>query len=168
MAKRVWQPRGGPVAIKNAIAAARKKGRQIQRPEQALHLAVAEFLDAVLLPPALWKHVPNGGKRSKIEAGIMKAMGVRAGWPDIEIIWPVAVDSGGVQWTALAALEIELKADDGDLSPAQEKMHKLLWGASIPVVICRSIEEVSAALIKYDVPCRQHTTFPNGGRIVHA
>lgn len=32
-------------------------------------------------------HVPNGGYRRKAEAGIMKAMGVKAGVPDLAILW---------------------------------------------------------------------------------
>ncbi len=56
-----------------------------------------ERFQATVLVPALDKlekanqlsyfHVPNGGYRRKVEAQIMKAMGVRAGVPDLVILW---------------------------------------------------------------------------------
>ena len=33
-----------------------------------------------------WTHIPNGGRRSPIEAAIFKSLGVRAGSPDLLII----------------------------------------------------------------------------------
>lgn len=49
----------------------------------------------------LLHHIPNGGKRSKVEAAIMKAEGVKPGIPDYDL--PVA--RGG-----FIGLRIELKA----------------------------------------------------------
>lgn len=37
----------------------------------------------------LLAHVPNGGKRGKIEAAIFKGMGVQKGWPDLQLMIPV-------------------------------------------------------------------------------
>lgn len=54
--------------------------------------------------------VPNGGRRSKIEASIMKGEGVRPGVPDL--ILPVA--RGGAH-----GFFLEMKAGDGRLSPQQ-------------------------------------------------
>lgn len=52
-------------------------------------------------------HVPNGGKRGKREAAKFKAMGVKAGVHDLIIM------HGG------KIIFIELKTDNGKLSPAQ-------------------------------------------------
>jgi hypothetical protein len=53
-------------------------------------------------------HIPNGGYRTKAEAGIFKAMGVQSGAPDLVI------------WMKGETLQIELKARKGKLSDAQE------------------------------------------------
>ena len=109
--------------------------RRIQnRPEEALHRAVAQLLDAALPPDAVWCHVPNGGARSKAEAGILKALGVKPGWPDIQIIWRKRV------------IMIELKPAKGYLSEAQKTMHGRLILAGAIVATCRSVEGVSAFL----------------------
>ena len=54
-------------------------------------------------------HVPNGMRASsRAQAGIMKAMGMQAGAPDLII------------WTKHTTLQIELKAGKGRLSTHQE------------------------------------------------
>lgn len=59
----------------------------LQRPEQQIHRAVAEHLRLRGVPGLLWWHTPNGshvpGKRGRVQGGIQKAMGVRAGVSDI-------------------------------------------------------------------------------------
>jgi hypothetical protein len=56
------------------------------RPEEALQRSVVGLL-AIYENRGLltYAHVPNGGRRSKAEAGAFKAMGVRAGVPDLLI-----------------------------------------------------------------------------------
>ena len=65
--------------------------RKIQnRPEEDLQRQCADWLRWVLPPPPagpVWTFVNNGMKRTRAEAGIAKAMGQRAGWPDINMIW---------------------------------------------------------------------------------
>ena len=60
----------------------------MKRPEEALHRACVAYLRASLPKPWLCFHVPNGGGRSKAEAGILKAMGVLAGMPDLFVMGP--------------------------------------------------------------------------------
>jgi hypothetical protein len=55
-------------------------------------------------------HVPNGGARSKGEAGKLKAMGVRKGVSDIICHFPGAVGNG---------FACELKAPGGKATPEQ-------------------------------------------------
>jgi len=62
-------------------------------------------------------HVPNGGKRRRVEAAILKGMGVVAGMPDLLIF-----DSppGDAEKKGVA---LEMKAPDGGrVSPAQKRM----------------------------------------------
>lgn len=116
----------------------------MRRPEQTLQRSVIQFLDAVL-PSGAWAfHIPNGGGRSRVEGAILKGMGVRAGIPDIEIIW-----QGRAYW-------IELKAGRGRASEAQIAAHARLQECGCwPVATCRSIDDVEAALRLYGIPTRE-------------
>lgn len=60
----------------------------MNRPEETLHRACVAYLRASLPKPWIVWHTPNGGGRSKAEAGILKAMGVLAGMPDLFVLGP--------------------------------------------------------------------------------
>lgn len=60
----------------------------MKRPEEVLHRACLDYLRATLPKPWIVWHTPNGGGRSKAEAGILKAMGVLAGMPDLFVLGP--------------------------------------------------------------------------------
>ena len=65
--------------------------RPFRRPvlrERPLHLSVASFLTVALKPPYMWWHTPNGEKRDKATAGLLKAMGTKAGLPDFFAMRP--------------------------------------------------------------------------------
>lgn len=113
-----------------------------QRPEEALHMAVARFLDVALPPSSIWFHVPNGGARTKAEAGKFKAMGVRAGVADILIV------HGGRPFA------IELKAGAGRLSTAQENWLRAFRIAGGEWMAVRTIEAVEFALRAWNIPLR--------------
>ena len=82
------------------------------RPEEAVHRACADYLRLIEKKAGIWWHHPaNGGRRSKAEAGILKAMGVRAGTPDLCII-----KAGRAYWIELKAPQKRLK--DGSISQA--------------------------------------------------
>jgi hypothetical protein len=59
----------------------------LQRPEQAIHKAVALHLRQRGVPGLLWWHTPNGarlrGRRGHVQGAIAKGLGVRAGVSDI-------------------------------------------------------------------------------------
>jgi hypothetical protein len=114
----------------------------MNRPEQALHRAVAQFLDAALLPPALWFHIPNGGGRSRVEAAILAGLGVKAGVPDICI-----VHAGQVYF-------LELKSARGRLSDAQRAMLHSLTRSGARVGIAYSLDQVIGRLQGWDLPMR--------------
>lgn len=60
----------------------------------------------------LMYHVPNGGKRSKAEAGIFRAMGVKPGVPDVML--PVARQG-------YHGLYIEMKRTEGGRVSAEQR-----------------------------------------------
>lgn len=102
----------------------------MKRPEEALQRTVAQYLDLALPKDAVWFHVPNGGGRSKAEAGVLKAMGVKAGVPDIYILHEGR------------SLFIELKPPKRYLSKEQKEMTRRLLLAHARVDVCRSLDEV--------------------------
>ena len=114
----------------------------MKRPEEALHRQVAAFLRLTLADGAWFCHPANGGARTPAEAGILKAMGVRAGTPDLLI-----VHAGRAIW-------IELKAQRGTVSAQQAGTMADLRAAGCPVYVCRSLDDVIAALHEAEVPTR--------------
>lgn len=103
-----------------------KTARKIRRrPEQEQQIALFRWAAlAMASEPARYgglaymTHVPNGGKRNAREAGILKAMGVKPGVPDV--LWPQA----GV--LSPIGLAFEMKAMKGRVIESQEKwLHHL-------------------------------------------
>lgn len=133
----------------------RKPRRIVNRPEEKLHISVAQWLDWALLPPAVWWANPNQkGTRSTYEQQKLVEMGVKSGIPDIFVL------HGGL------LLGPELKAPpallpSGKLSKAkprlsdeQRDMHLRLLGAGAKTAVCQSIEEVDKFLRAFGVPLR--------------
>lgn len=76
-------------------------------------------------------HSPNGGKRGKIEASRFKAMGVKAGFPDLFL--PIAR-------CPFNGLFIELKSANGRVSVAQAAYHPLLIDEGYRVEVAYTAE----------------------------
>jgi len=119
-------------------------------PEFILHKAVADFLRVALPDDVMWLHIPNGGSRTKAEAGKLKAMGVKPGAPDFLLL------AEGAHYA------IELKAKNGRLSDAQDQWAGEFTSIGGEYVECRSLEAVEAALRSWGFPLRA-TLNPGGG-----
>lgn len=115
----------------------------MKREEQATQIAVVAFLTAALIPPAFVFHVPNGGKRTKAEASILKAMGVKAGVPDLFVVAP--------NKTFVA---IEMKSKKGRAQQEQEDRMRDLRECGVATAICRNLSEVEAAVVAAGVRLR--------------
>lgn len=85
-------------------------------------------------------HVPNGGNRSGREGAMFKAMGVKAGVPDLCLPIP----RGGFN-----NLWIEMKVEDGRVSEAQEKWHSSLEQHGGYVVVAYGWKNAIAAICGY-------------------
>ncbi len=122
----------------------------MKRPEQQLHLAVAQFLRVALRPPTFWTAIDHGvGKLGRAEAGLRKARGVKPGLPDILIIWPELIDGEG---HITSILGIELKSPKGRASPAQAAMQIAFQNARADYHFCTSLEQVVTILKSYRIP----------------
>lgn len=104
------------------------------RPEQELQIQVCRFLDVALPEDAVYFAIPNGFKRTKVEAGVAKITGQKAGVSDLCIIH------------RSRPIFIELKAPKGRLSEAQAHMQASLMLAGALVQTCRSLEDVEGFL----------------------
>ena len=101
----------------------------MKRDEDIIQRAVVNLLRASGVANMTWFHVPNGGRRSRIEASIMKGLGVRAGVPDIIII-----HSG-------KCYALELKASKGRVSPTQRAMMAEFNDAGITTAVATGMDE---------------------------
>lgn len=130
--------------------------RRRKHPEDALQVAVAGYLQRALPPDATWWATPNGGTRvqkTRIgrdgkpvkyspEAARLKAMGARAGIPDLWVL-----HHGHL-------IGIELKAARGALSPAQIETMDVLRRAGAWCYSARSVDDVDTILRLANVPLR--------------
>ena len=115
-------------------------------PEHQLQVAVAQYLTHALRPPVLWTALDAGaGKMSKASAGLRKARGVKAGWPDLLIMEPA-----GLYRTLV--LGIELKAKKGTLSEAQFDRAEDFLGCNATYHVARSVDEVETILRLNGIP----------------
>lgn len=113
----------------------------MNRPEQSLHRAVAQYLEVALDPRIPWTTIGHGGG-GKVRGAILKSMGVKPGWPDIMIFL-------GPQ-----TIFLELKSPKGATSAHQKMLHMHLRARGAFVAICRSVEEVEDVLCDRGLPVR--------------
>lgn len=81
-------------------------------------------------------HVPNGGKRTTVEAMQLKASGVIAGVPDMLFLWKG-------KWHAF-----EFKDDTGVLSKAQKELHSIWMHHGQQVHIVRDVPTFQEMFLK--------------------
>lgn len=133
----------------------------MKRPEQELQKAIIQLMDYRTFPKRLWAgsrwlmppvkigdylhHTPNGGGRSPAESGIFKAMGVRAGYPDLSLDIALVSDAGEF----FPGWRCELKAGRGRQTPNQILWQERLERAGHVYVIAASVEEFEAELDRY-------------------
>lgn len=101
----------------------------MRHPESILQKQVIAYI-RLQYPKALSFAVPNGGKRGKIEAAIMKSEGVLAGVSDILIFW-----QGGRG-------AIELKAGKNTETDKQKVFAARWQELGGQYAVCRSLDDV--------------------------
>ena len=78
----------------------------------------------------IFHHSPNEAKRSEVMGARLKAMGMRPGWPDMEILLP-----GG------KVVFFEFKTKTGRQSTSQKEIQLLLEAIGHQYFIIRSVED---------------------------
>jgi hypothetical protein len=103
--------------------------------ENQIQRAIAKYLDTVLPVDAFWTAINPMPGKSIVAAANSKAMGMKAGVPDILIVF--RSDS----------IWIEVKKEGGYLSKTQKLVHSDIQDAGGRVYTCRSIEDMEEILI---------------------
>lgn len=83
-------------------------------------------------PSVVWWYTSNGGNRSTAEAGRFKALGVKAGVPDLLVV------------RAGQLFALELKAPGGRVSNAQQEMLAELQAAGAQTAVAFGLDEALA------------------------
>lgn len=96
--------------------------------ETAIHATIVVALRRLLPIASVLHHSPNEGKRGLRAQQDLVRMGVRAGWPDLEIGYKGRM------------LFLEVKSADGSLSAAQRIAHKAIADAGFTVLVVRDAE----------------------------
>lgn len=119
------------------------KPKRRSTPEEDLHRACFELVGILAgrHPILCWMfHYPAGGKRSKGEAGKLKAMGTKPGVPDLML-----TRTNG-RWKGFAS---ELKSSTGRLSDDQQQWLASLKEEGYLTSVCRTLEEFQCVLMLY-------------------
>lgn len=125
--------------------------------ESELHRTVAELLDWLLLPPAMYTTFPAGwGKLPRATGGRLKGSGLKAGMPDVMVFY------GG------KTVGVELKTAKGRLSRDQVETFTLLHEAGVPVYVCREVQDVIAALQTEGIPWRSAIGVTDGYKVTES
>ena len=111
-------------------------------PEANLQIAVVKMLSLQRIEGLAWTAVNPSPSKTPAVAALSRAMGMRAGWPDLTFIY---------QGRPFA---IELKASKGRLSDVQIGCQAYMREAGCDVWTCDSIVAVLRVLRVYDVPIR--------------
>lgn len=111
--------------------------------EERIQRAFVAWCILALPDDVLWFSIPNEGKRSPSYGARLKAMGLRPGAPDFEVIYRGR------------ALFIEFKAPAGRQSPSQRQFEADCVTAGASYYLARSEREASAWLRSMGVPTRE-------------
>lgn len=111
--------------------------------EVSIQIAIAQFLK-LNEDTAIWTYfsVPNGEPRDKASAGKIKAMGGRAGVPDL-----VIDHLGKITY-------VEVKTDIGTMSDDQEKWAVGCRKRGVELHIVRSVDDMEGVLKHLGIPIR--------------
>lgn len=86
---------------------------------------------------------PNGGKRGKLEAIHLKALGVLAGVPDLLI------------WSPKGHFLMEVKTSTGPVRQSQKRVIPQIQDLGFDVAIVRSAEEAARAFKAWGLPRKE-------------
>ena len=123
-------------------------------PECRLQIDVVQYLRTVLPDGAVFWSVPNGGKMSAGARRLAAAMGEYPGASDLMVLWLGRLHCLELKVRANPAFGIERTTYQ---SPSQMAFESAVEAQGAPYAVCRSIEDVRAALVSWSIPTREVT-----------
>lgn len=127
-------------------------GLPLPTTEAALQKASAQYFALRLPKTFIAIHVSNegrrGGRAGMLDGVRQKAAGLARGCPDWII---VGCHDNPVHTPHADVYMIELKAPGKYLSQAQAEFHARLKTCGVPVIVCRSLDEIEAVLMGWGI-----------------
>lgn len=121
------------------------------QPEAVLQRSVCQYLDYAL--PHDWHYWHNHQNAPTVQAQArLKALGVKAGLPDMMVVGPTGDNEPGVN-----LIVIELKSAKGRTSLAQEDWLDWFANAGAHAAVIRSLDDLQDTLKFAGVPLRAST-----------
>lgn len=114
--------------------------------EAEIHKEIVNFLKIALPAGSVFHHSPNEGRHKVQYRMAQKRLGMRAGWPDIEIFVDPTWWRGTAPW---APIFLEIKTAKGRLSDNQKQMIGQLTNAGCYVAVVRSVTDARLALSQH-------------------
>ena len=114
--------------------------------EAELHKLIVDYLQIALPAGSVVHHSPNEGRHKVAYRAKQKRLGMRAGWPDLELFIDRTWWRADLPWSPIF---LEIKTPKGRVSPAQTAVHAELQAAGCAVEIVRSVEDVTEVIDKY-------------------
>jgi hypothetical protein len=119
-------------------------------PEAAFQIQVARYLAKALPEGFFWTAFPAGGG-GRIRGARLKAMGLKAGVPDMVVFGKDDRDRS-IYMERPEVLWLELKAKSGSLSQAQREVHAHLKALGHRVEVAKTLEQVQDAIAEFCFP----------------
>lgn len=109
--------------------------------EQQWHADLVKELRRVVRPQWRWTHFPAGGSRDKRSGGVMQALGLMPGWPDLLFLAPATIDR---PYAMLHGLE--LKRLGRTMSEEQQALAAWFLANHLPFACVDRIDDALATL----------------------
>lgn len=118
-----------------------------QHTEASFHIQVARYLARALPEGFFFSTFPSGGGGYR-RGVLLKQQGLKPGMPDLVVF----NDTQEWGYYKAPALWLELKAKAGSLSQVQWDCHATLRALGHRVEVCKTLEQVEAALAEFVFP----------------
>jgi hypothetical protein len=126
-------------------------------PENELHESVADALDVLLLPPAMWTTFPAGNVPLEPRyAAKLSRLGLKRGWPDVLVLHErvFGIELKRVGGILSRTRVVRTRSGGSRVLDGQVDVFARLVQAGMKIAVCHSLEEVLRALGGWGVPLR--------------
>ena len=114
--------------------------------EHTIHQAIVDYLKLALPPGSVLHHSPNEGNHKVQYRVKQKKLGVRPGWPDLEIfVNPIYFKTKH----QCRPIFLEIKTHKGRLSASQDNTLQCLKALGCYCFVVRSIDDTRDALFSF-------------------